>query len=435
MKLIIRRGRVVDPANGIDETRDLAVADGRLVAPSEIEGEADTVDLDAAGLVVAPGFIDVHVHLREPGQEEKEDIASGTAAAAAGGFTTVLPMPNTKPPIDSVDAVRDLERRVRESAVVRTLACACTTTGRKGRNLVDVRRLRAETEIVALTDDGDCVQDREVMRQAMTLAAEAGLPVMDHCEDRSLMGQGVMRAGAVASELGVAGMPSEVESAMVQRNTELCRETGAQTHLQHLSCRRSVELLRQGRREGLPLTAEATPHHLCLTTEALRRFGSNAKMNPPLGDETDRQALVEAVADGTIGIIATDHAPHTPAEKALGLADAPFGIIGLETAFPLCFSELCERGGLDLPTLIACFTSGPAWLLGLALGTLARGRPADLVVLDLAASYRIDLSRSKSKSRNSPFDGQLVTGKVLGTLFAGEWVFCEETLGKGLGIE
>ena len=423
MKLLLRQVRIIDPASGRDEVGDFAIARGQVVDPAAIRGHPDTQHLDATGLVVAPGFIDLHVHLREPGQEYKEDIASGTRAAAAGGFTAIVAMPNTTPPTDRVERVLEVERRAKATALVRVLPSACITTDRAGGALSPIAALRQQTSVVCLTDDGDCVQDREVMHAALVAARAAGLPVVDHCECRRHRGEGALRAGPVADWLKVPGMPAETESLMVERDIELARATGARVHVQHVSCRRSVELVRAAQAAGLPVSAEATPHHLALTVDDVPILGANAKMNPPLGDAADRAAVRAALADGTISCIATDHAPHAPFEKARGLAAAPFGVIGLETAFAVCHSELCVAGGLALATLLARLTVGPAQLLGLDLGSLRPGRPADLVLLDPAARYTVDVTQSASKSRNSPFHGRTLQGQVLGTICRGAWVY------------
>ncbi len=425
MKLILQNGRVIDPANGVDERRDLGICDGVLADPANLAADPETEIVDLAGKVAAPGLIDMHVHLREPGQEYKEDIASGARAAAAGGFATVLAMPNTQPPIDRVERVRDLRTRIGQNAAIRVLMSACLTRDRAGRELTNIRALADETDLVALTDDGDCVQDRDLMRRALELAAATGLAVVDHCEDRAVRDRGVIRQGAIADELGVQGMPGEAESDMVRRDLELCRETGAALHLQHLSCRESVRLLRDAQAQGLPISAEATPHHFALTMDDVPRLGPNAKMNPPLGTDEDRQALLEALADGAISVIASDHAPHAPAEKDRGLAHAPFGVIGLETALPLSLTTLYHTGTLSLLELIARFTTGPARALKLELGTLELGKPADVTIFDPDEEYNIDVQQSCSKSRNSPFDKMRVKGRVYGTICAGNWAFRE----------
>lgn len=424
MKLILKNARVVDPARQLDARGDVGIHDGRIVEASALSRDAATEIVDLHGQVVTPGLIDMHVHLREPGQEYKEDLASGTRAAAAGGFTTVLAMPNTVPAMDSVAMLEDLAARVGRSAIVRVLTVACLTQGRKGKVAADVRSyVGAGGGICAgLSDDGTCVQDFATMLELAKIAAEIGLPIIDHCEDEHVMEKGVMRRGPVSELLQVPGMPGETESNMVARNIELSRQTGAHLHMQHISYVESVRLVREARQEGLNVTAEAMPHHLLLTADALPVCGTNAKMNPPLGTEADRLALLEGVVDGSVSVIATDHAPHAPFEKARSIVEAPFGIIGLETALPLLLSELVAKGYLDLSTLIARFTLGPAAVLGLATPSLRPGEVADLAILDLDAKWTIDANRSVSKSRNTPFHGRRVAGKVTGTMLGGRWL-------------
>lgn len=430
MKLILKNGWVIDPRNKTNERRDVAIDDTVLVDPDTIARAADVDVIDVGGCVITPGLIDIHVHLREPGYTYKEDIATGTRCAAAGGFTTVLAMPNTKPPIDSLAVVRELQERIRQTAIVEVLLTVAITRGRAGKELTDIAGLAKEKLVAAISDDGDCVEDRELMLHAMSLAKSAGLPLVDHCEDRALSAGGVMRRGISSDYMGVPGMPGETESAIVARDVELCCLTGCKTHIQHISFCDSVALVRQARKDGLPVTAEVSPHHLTLTDGSVPILGTAAKMNPPLGTADDRRNLTEALADGTISAIATDHAPHAPAEKARSFVDAPFGIIGLETAFPICHTALCETGILDLPTLITRFTVGPASILGIDRGHLSLGARADVAIIDPRRRYRIDIRLSHSKSRNSPFHNQSVVGKVVGTIAAGRWVHRDPDFGK-----
>jgi len=422
VNLILRNARVVDPANGIDCIGDIAIAGDRIVEPASLSQSESTRMLDVSGKVVVPGLIDMHVHLREPGQEYKEDIASGTRAAAAGGFTTILGMPNTKPAIDRAEVLADLQQRVDRRAVVRVYTVACLTKDRAGSEIADLRSYADHKIVLGLSDDGECVQDFALMEEIARIAADMGLPIIDHCEDRSIMDGGVMRRGVVSEALGVPGMPGATESNMVARNIELARRTGAHFHMQHISYVESVRLVREARGEGLPVTAEAMPHHLLLTHESVRLHTTHAKMNPPLGTEEDRQALLAAVVDGAVSVIATDHAPHSPAEKARGLVEAPFGIIGLQEAVPLLLTELVCKGYMDLSTLIARFTVGPAQVLNLPSPSLKPGQLADITILDLNTESTIDLVAGHSKSCNSPFHGRRVRGAVVGTMVGGRWV-------------
>ncbi len=428
MLLLLSNARVIDPANNVDEIRDVAIDDDRLVNPRSVATDPADETVDLAGKVLCPGLLDMHVHFREPGYEYKEDTESGTQAAAAGGFTTVVAMPNTDPALDSVDVIHELQERITSTARVRTRLTACLTKGRLGVELTDFNRLAAETAIVALTDDGDCIADFDLMLAAANQARAVDLPITDHCQDYAVDGGGVMRLGEVSKMLDVPGMPGAAESNMVARNVELARRTGGRFHIQHISCEASIDCLRQAQAEGLPVTAEVTPHHLCLTHDIVPIMGANAKMNPPLGTEADRRALLAALADGIISVIGTDHAPHAPAEKARGLVEAPFGILGLETAFPLSMTEVYHSGILTLAELITRFTTGPAAVLNLDAGTLSDGAAADVTIFDPDAEYAIDITASVSKSRNSPFHNRRVKGKILGTICGGKWAYRDATI-------
>ncbi len=416
-QVVLTGGRVVDPSEGVDEIRDIGICNGRIVPPETIPNAKRE---SMAGKVIAPGFIDVHVHLREPGQTHKEDIATGTAAAAAGGFTTVVAMPNTVPAMDTAERVAEFMELVARKANVRVLPAGAITMGRQGEIATNVREL-VQAGCPVLSDDGSTPQKSGLMRSIMQAAAEAGVPVVDHCEDVSLSKPGVLHDGNVAKKLGLPGQPRSAEEVIVARDLILAKETGCHLHLQHLSCAGSVEMIRNAKKEGVKVTAEATPHHLFLTDEACLKFGTNAKMAPPLREESDRLALIEGVKDGTIDMIATDHAPHTDEEKAQGWQKAPFGIVGIETVVPLCLTHLYHAGLLDLSHLISLFTTGPAKLLavfckkiGQPLGSLAVGSTGGVTVLDLEAEHTIDVRLFKSKSRNCPYNGMVCKGKVVG---------------------
>ena len=416
-KVILTGGRIVDPSRSTDEIRDIGLCNGRIVSPDVIP---DARREDMSGKVLAPGFIDVHVHLREPGQTHKEDIATGTAAAIAGGFTTVVAMPNTVPALDSAEHVMAFMELVARKAKVRVFPAGAITVGRQGEQMTNIRELmRAGCPV--LSDDGSTPQRNGLMRAIMLAAAEAGVPVVDHCEDASLSKSGVLHDGDVAKKMGLPGQPRSAEEAIVARDLILAKETGCHIHLQHLSSKGSVELIRWAKSEGVNVTAEATPHHLFLTEDACLKYGTNAKMAPPLREEGDRLALIEGLKDGTIDMIATDHAPHTAEEKALGWLKAPFGIIGLETAVPLCLTYLYHAGILNLNDLIAKFTVGPAKLLGAfcskvgqQLGSLEEGSTGGVTVLDLDAKHTIDVGVFKSKSKNCPYNGMECQGMVCG---------------------
>lgn len=414
--VVLSGGRVVDPSRGIDEVRDIGISGGRIVSPESIP---DAPRMDMSGKVVAPGFIDVHVHLREPGQTHKEDIATGTAAAAAGGFTTVVAMPNTVPAMDTAERVVEFMELVAKKAHVRVLPAGAISIGRQGSVATDVKALvRAGCPV--LSDDGSTPQASGFMRAVMEAAVEADVPVVDHCEDLSLSKPGVLHDGKVAMQLGLPGQPRTAEEVIVARDLLLARETGCRIHLQHLSSAGSVEMVRRAKQDGIKVTAEATPHHLFLTDRACLQWGTNAKMAPPLREESDRLALIAALKDGTIDMIATDHAPHTEEEKSRGWLEAPFGIVGIETVVPLCLTHLYHAGVLDLHRLIALFTAGPAGLLssfckkiGQRLGTLEEGSAGGVTILDLEAEHTIDVRSFKSKSRNCPYDGMSCKGRIV----------------------
>ncbi len=419
--LVIRNVRILDPVAGRDEIGDLAIVDGRFSDPPSA-ATRNLPQLDARGLAAAPGLIDMHVHLREPGQTEKEDIASGTQAAARGGFTTIVAMPNTVPVLDSVAAVEDLRERCRQTAAVRVLPCPALTLGQQGRDLTDFKALK-DAGAVALSEDGKSLADPCLMRQAMLEARACGLPIVDHCEDPALAGIGVMHEGAVSHRLGLPGKPRSSEDLMVARDIVLAAETGCAIHLQHLSSGLAVALLEWASRQGLPVSGEATPHHLLLTDQQVARSGSNAKMNPPLREAEDREALCRAVESGTIEAIATDHAPHTLQDKEKPFDRAPAGVIGLETALGLCLQELHWRRGMPLLSVLSRFTSGPRRILGLEQGTLAVGEAADLILFDPEEGWTVDPETMVSKARNTPFAGFACRGRIKMTMLAGECVF------------
>jgi len=418
-RLIIRNARVVDPSCGDDDVRDVGVADGLIVPPSQAGGGAC---LDARGLALTPGLIDLHVHLRDPGQIDKEDIASGTRAAAAGGLTAVLAMPNTRPPMDNADALRATLARAQEFAAVRVLQAGALSIGLAGRELADFAALRA-AGAAALTDDGRCVQSNALMLEALRRARALGLAVLDHCEDEGLAARGCVHPGELARSLGALPMAAAAEEAVVARDAVLAREAGWPVHIQHVSSGLSVDLVRWARSRGLPLTAEAAPHHICLTAEACLEHGTNAKMNPPLRGADDRRAILDGLQDGTITVIASDHAPHTAAEKDVAFQEAPSGIVGVEVALALCLGELYHSGRLPLLDFVGKFTTGPARVLGLPMGTLAAGAPADLTFIDVDREWVIDVRQFLSRSRNCPYHGRRCRGRAVATLVGGRWAW------------
>jgi dihydroorotase len=422
MKKITRiaNGRVIDPANHRDETADLWIADGKIIDPMPGK-ETDTVD--AAGLVVAPGLIDIHVHLREPGQSHKETMASGTRAAAAGGFTTIVAMPNTNPSADSAATITWIKEKAARESCVNVLCTGAITKGLKGEELAPVGSL-FNAGVVALTDDGHCIQNHEVMRRALEYAGMFGLTVMDHCQDYNLVGKGVMHEGAVSTALGLPGWPAAGEEIIVQRNALLAELTGTPIHCQHLSSGGSVRLLREARARGVKLSGEICPHHIALTDESVRGFDTNFKMNPPLRTQRDIDLLIEGVADGTITVLASDHAPHCAYEKEVEFDLAPFGILGLETELGLFLDLLVhKKKAISLARLIEMFTTEPARLLRLDRGTLSVGAPADVTIIDPGLEWTVDKEQSFSRSRNTPFHGWELKGRAVRTIVAGETVW------------
>ncbi len=420
MRLCIRGGRIVDPASGRDEGGDLFIENGRIV--EALSGPADRV-LEADGCIVAPGFVDMHVHLREPGQEWKEDIRTGSRAAVAGGVTTICCMPNTDPVLDEASVVRAIVRRAHEVGLCDVRPIGAITRGLQGKQLTEMREL-ARAGCVAFSDDGRPVADAGVMRRAMEYAASFGYLLIQHAEEPSLSLGTSVNEGWISTCLGVLGAPTEAESVMVARDALLMRRTGCRYHVAHISAADSVAIVREAQSRGLPISAEAAPHHFALTDEAVLGFNPNAKMNPPLRSEADRQAVIEGLRDGTIAVIATDHAPHHEDEKLVGLECAAFGIVGLQTLLPISL-ELVRQGALTLSEMIAKITCNPARLLGLDVGTLAPGARADVCVFDPEARWTLTEAVMESKSKNSPWLGKELQGKVIWTIFAGRIVYEE----------
>jgi dihydroorotase len=416
--LVLAGGWVLDPGRW-DGEADVWIKNGvidAVVAPDVPPPQAAGC-LDVTGLLVLPGLVDLHAHLREPGYEYKETIATGTAAAAAGGFTSICCMPNTKPVNDEPAVTQVIRRKSDEADRAHVYPIGAITMGSAGRELSDFRALK-EAGCVAVSDDGRPVMDDQIMRRAMQLAANVNLPVIDHCEDTGLSGCGCMNEGPVSRALGQRGIPGDAEFRMIARDIRLAKETGARLHVAHLSTAAGVSMVRQAKADGVVISAEVCPHHLTLTEEAVAVYGANAKMNPPLRAERDRTALVEGLGDGTIDAIATDHAPHAEYEKAWGLDRAPFGVVGLETALALTL-RLVEKGALSLDRAVQCLTSKPARLLGLPGGTLAPGASADIAVVDRTCEWVVDPEQFRSKGRNTPFAGCRLRGRVKMTFVAG----------------
>jgi dihydroorotase len=450
--LLLAGGRVIDPANRVDQTADLLILNGKIAAVepnAASQAPADLERVDVAGLVVCPGLIDLHVHLREPGQTAKETIATGTAAAARGGFTSVVCMPNTSPTIDNSGTVALIHERAAKQGVVNVFVAGAITKGIAGEELAPIGSLK-RAGVVAITDDGHCVQNNEMMRRALEYAKMFDLPVMDHCQDYSLVTDGVMHEGYWSTSLGLRGWPAAGEEMIVARNILLAEMTGARVHCQHISTAGSVKLIREAKRRGVPISGEACPHHFTLTDVAIAgsekfwqtdgkeisgrgskgttwpAYDTDFKMNPPLRSASDREAILEGIVDGTLEIICSDHAPHCDYEKEVEFDGAPFGITGLETELALSLMQLVHSKRLSLPDLIAKFTVAPARLLGLAKGTLGIGADADVTVLDPDHEWVFDKNASASKSGNSPFDGWRLKGKAMVTIVGGRKVWAEE---------
>jgi dihydroorotase len=421
--VLLRGGRVVDPSQKLDAVHDVLVADGKIAqVGANLAAPEDARVLECAGLVVTPGLIDVHVHLREPGGEHRETIASGARAAAAGGFTAVCAMPNTEPPIDDPAAVGFVAAEGRRAGAARVYAVGCISAGRKGERLALVGEM-VEAGAVAITDDGSPVMNSGLMRLALLYAQAFDIPVADHPEDLSLSGTGHMNAGLVATRLGLPGKPNAAEDIHIVRDLLLAELTGGHIHLQHVSTSFGVESIRQAKARGVRVSAEATPHHLILTEEAVEGYRTEAKMNPPLRTAEDRDAVRAGLADGTLDTLATDHAPHHYDEKEAAFTDAPNGIVGLETALGLVLTHVVGEGVIDLPTMVERMSCSPARTFRLPGGTLAPGSVGDVTVFDPEAKWTVDPARFYSKSRNTPFGGWKLRGVVRWTVVRGKIVF------------
>jgi dihydroorotase len=424
--LFIEGGRVIDPASGTDGVRTVVVRGGKVAEVAErVERPRDARAIDARGRWVTPGFVDLHVHLREPGQEYKETVATGARAAVAGGFTTICAMPNTKPVNDSASVTELVLARAAQAGFARVHPVGCVSRGQAGEELAEYGELAA-AGCVAVSDDGKPVASSALMRRALEYARAFDLPVAVHEEDPGLAGKGVMHEGAVSTRLGLRGVPAAAEDVMVLRDLALLELTGGRLHLQHVSTKGSVRAVRDAKRRGLAVTAEVTPHHLALSDEdvAASGYSTDLKMNPPLRSAEDVAAVREGLADGTLDAVATDHAPHTEVEKDLEFDAALNGIVGLETAFPVCL-ELVRRGALPERRLVEALTTGPARAFGLAAGTLARGAAADVAVLDPAAEWVVDPARLFSRSKNTPWKGKRLVGRCVYAVVGGRIVHAE----------
>lgn len=420
--LWIANARVIDPAARRDSRGDIFVADGNIAPAFSSAQKKRAKKIDARGLVACPGLVDIHVHFREPGQTHKETIQTGSWAAAAGGFTTVVCMPNTSPVADTAGTIEYIKSAIERDAVVRIHPTGCITVGQKGEQLAPTGSLK-RAGVVAITDDGHCVQNNELMRRAAEYAKMFDLCVMDHCQDDTLTEGAAMNEGVMSTRLGLRGWPHAAEDVIVARNVVLSTYIGAHIHLQHISSKNAVDIIRRAKSRGVRVTAEATPHHLALTDAALSGYDTSLKMNPPLRTEEDRRALIAGLRDGALDCVATDHAPHTDYEKDKEFDFAPFGIIGLETALPVTLQVLHRQGRFKLPDMLALLTCKPAGILHLPAGTLAEGAAADITLFDPEEKWRYDAKAGFSKSSNSPWHGQTLTGRVKTTIVGGRIVF------------
>jgi len=422
MKILIKNGRVINPNTNLDEIKDIFIVDGLVKGiEDEISDKADRI-IDARGLWVTPGFIDLHVHFREPGFEYKETIETGSKSAAKGGFTTVCCMPNTKPTIDSKEVVQFVKNRAQEKATVNILVVGSITKGLQGEKLSDMEDM-VETGICAVSDDGRTVQNSNLKRRGMEKARDLNIPVFVHCEDEALLQGGVMNSGGISKQLGLPGILSEVEDVIIARDIILAKGTDVNLHICHISTSLGVDLLKFGKNVGTKVTGEACPHHFTLTDKEVLSLDTNFKMNPPLRSGKDVEAIKRGLKEGIIDVIATDHAPHQKYEKDTGFVEAPFGVVGLETALPIAVTELVDGGWLTPMELIEKLTTNPARILGIDKGDISVGKVADVTIIDPSIEYRIDVENFVSKSKNSPFHNRLVKGRVEYTIVNGKVVY------------
>ncbi|MEA3364748.1 MAG: dihydroorotase [Candidatus Hydrogenedentes bacterium] len=422
MTLVIKNGHLIDPATNTSTPRDILIEGERIAKIGKKLSGDET--FDATGCVVCPGLVDIHVHFREPGFESKETIASGSRAAAHGGFTSVVAMPNTSPPIDNGGMVEFVNRRARETGCIKVWAAAAATKGRAGSEMTEMAELKA-VGAVAVTDDGDDIASSRILRRCLEYADMCGLTYLGHCEDASLVENGAMNAGLNSTKLGLSGMPKAMEEIAVDRLMRLAELTKSKVHVCHVSSAGSVEIVRRAKARGIRVTCETAPHYWTLTDDAVTTFNTNAKMNPPLREAEDVEAIKEGLRDGTIDCIATDHAPHTPTEKDVEFDYAPFGIVGLETSLGLVITELVEPGVLTLEQAIGLMTYAPARILDLPAGKLEEGGPADVTIFDPKAEWTVDPAAFLSRSRNTPFAGRTLHGRVKATLCDGRFAWRE----------
>lgn len=422
MKILIKGGRVVDPAGGRDAVLDVLIDNGKISRVAEgIQEQADSV-ISASGKIVAPGIVDMHVHLREPGREDKETVATGTAAAAKGGVTTVLAMPNTNPPMDCAGNIGLLNEIIKRTAQVNVLVCGTITRGRQGKELSNIAELK-KSGACAISDDGSSVDDDNLMLEAFRNAAGFGIPVICHCEDKGLSGKGVVNLGFNSTRLGLRGISNESEYKRVERDIGLASGCGARVHIAHVSCRQSVEIIAAAKKNGIRLTCETAPHYFTLTDEMLLDYDTNMKINPPLRSADDLAAVRQGLKDGTIDAIASDHAPHTENEKDIEFERAEFGKIGLESGLAVSIMELIDKNVLDWPGLVEKIALNPARILGVNKGSLSEGSDADVIIVDASREFILEKKNIASRSKNSPFIGRKVKGLVEYTIYNGKIIY------------
>jgi len=427
MKYLIKGGRVIDPSENMDEVLDILMSDGKIAGSGRSLQTKDAKVIDAGGMIVTPGLIDMHVHLREPGREDEETVLTGARAAVKGGFTTVVCMPNTDPALDSAEILAKLKIIIAKDAIVNVLPAGAITIGRLGKELADIKEMVKEGA-VAISDDGSSVEDGELMLKALKNAKSAGIVVIDHCEDIVLSNKGVMNKGFMSTKIGLRGISRESEWIRIERDIALAEKAGAKIHIAHVSCKESVNVIRKAKKDGVLVTAETAPHYFALTDECCATYDTNTKINPPLRTAEDVAAVKEALVDGTIDVIASDHAPHTDCEKDVEFDLAPFGKIGLESSLGVSINELINGKVLTWPKLIEKFAANPARILGLETGTLKKGAPADITIIDPKKEYVITKETLESKSKNSPFVGWRLTGKAAGLFVSGKPVMLNEKI-------
>ncbi len=421
MKYLIKSGRLIDPANKIDGTLDVLISDGKIDKVGKSLNAKQAKVIDAKGKIVAPGFVDMHTHLREPGREDEETVRTGTRAAIRGGFTSVCCMPNTEPAIDRPETVDMLRSAINRDALCNVFIIGAITEGRGGKKLCDFKGMKKEG-IVGVSDDGSSVDDENVMTAALKEAKKNSLIIIEHCEDMKISGEGVVNKGFISTKMGLRGIPREAEYERVKRDIELARQTDAAIHIAHVSCKESVDIIRKAKQKKVKLTAEAAPHHFTLTDECCVTYDTNTKMNPPLRTKEDVYAIKKAISEGTIDIIATDHAPHTDAEKDVEFDFAPFGIIGLETALSLAVAEFIDTKTMGWNRLIEALSAGPAGILGINKGSLKSGSAADVIIIDPEKEYIYKKELIESKSKNSPFINWTLKARVSHVFVAGRLV-------------